>query len=39
MRVTLRNLEDKIMILKKGGMLRGTYIYLDEDLTFAQQEE
>lgn len=38
-RVILRNLEDKNRILKNRGLLRGTHIYLDEDLTFEQQEE
>ena len=39
MRVTLRNMEDKMAILKNRGLLRGTHIYLEDDLTFEQQEE
>ena len=39
MRITLRNMVDKSRILKNRGLLKGTRIYLDEDLTFAQQEE
>jgi hypothetical protein len=35
----LRNIEDKNMILRNRGLLRGTHIYLDEDLTLAQQEQ
>jgi hypothetical protein len=38
-RVILRNIEDKNMILRNRGLLRGTHIYLDEDLTFSQQEQ
>jgi hypothetical protein len=38
-RVILRNIEDKNMILRNRGLLRGTCIYLDEDLTLAQQEK
>ncbi|KAH9323344.1 hypothetical protein KI387_017983 [Taxus chinensis] len=38
-RVVMRNIEDKQAILKSRGLLRGTHIYLDEDLTFAQQED
>ena len=34
MRVSLTN-----MILRNRGLLRGTHIYLDEDLNFAQQEQ
>ena len=39
MRVSLRNIDDKNMILINRGLLRGTRIFLDEDLTFAQQEQ
>lgn len=38
-RIILRNLDDKNMILKNRGLLRGTHIYVDEYLTFEQQEE
>ena len=38
-RVSLRNIEDKNMILRNRGLLRGTRSFLDEDLTFAQQEQ
>ncbi|KAH9300033.1 hypothetical protein KI387_011616 [Taxus chinensis] len=38
-RVVMRKIEDKHAILKNRGLLRGTHIYLDEDLTFAQQED
>ena len=38
-RVTLRSMEDKVRILKNRGLLKGTHIYLHEDLTLAQQEE
>ena len=38
-RVILRNIEDKNMILRNRGLLRGTHIYLDEDLNFSQQEQ
>lgn len=38
-RVTLRSIEDKSKILRNRGLLKGTCIYLDQDLTFTQQEE
>ena len=38
-RVSLRSIEDRNMILRNRGLLRGTHIYLDEDLNFAQQEQ
>ena len=37
-RVTLRSMEEKARILKNRGLRKGTRIYLDEDLTLAQQE-
>jgi len=38
-RVILRSIEDKNMILRNRGLIRGTHIYLDEDLTLAQQDQ
>ena len=35
-RVSLRSIEDRNMILRNRGLLGGTHIFLDEDLTFAQ---
>lgn len=37
-RVVLKNIEDLNAILKNRGLLKGTHIYIDEDLTFVQQE-
>lgn len=38
-RVTLEKLEDKSVLLRNKRFLKGTQIYLDEDLTITQQEE
>jgi hypothetical protein len=38
-RVILRNIEDKNMILRNKVFLRGTCIYLDEELTLAHQAQ
>ena len=38
-RVTMRSTGDKNNIFSKRKFLRGTHIYLDDDLTLTQQEE
>lgn len=38
-RVTLANIEDKNRLLRNKKFLKGTQIYLDENLTIVQQEE
>ena len=38
-RVSLKSIEDKMDILNNSGLLKGTHIYLDEDLTPEQQDE
>lgn len=37
-KVSIRDIEDKLAILKNRGLLRGTHIYLDDDLTLEQQD-
>lgn len=36
--VTMKNAEDKNHIMRKKRSLKGTHIYLDDDLTITQQE-
>ena len=38
-RVKMRNIGDKNNIFSKRKFLRGTHIYLDDDLTIIQKEE